>query len=828
MSLTAQWHGSHILVRHRDEPGWTRAFLTWAPTVRGEPLVVASERAEGEPVTGTELGAMLRPLLSDRERTPEVKAVWLGIAGLAGDPERVWTVCRELDVEVLAPDGTPVMKPGAALYAGPGTGGTGWYRFRAGLPGRPAASRYPPPRWEVGSPTEPVNVNGVVAMPIPAGWVVRHRWAPVPTPEDDVFTVPVDHRFPKIVVGGAGPVPEPTQVAAVVEYLRPDRFLVVPASPEAATHVWQAELAVSLRREIVFSAGIQSGSTTGLVSTFVPGSAGARRFRPWATVIRQPAGGGDQEVLEAAAPPAGWVRHGPRSYRCADEDGRIVVDVVPSGVVIRRATASRTSQPLPFDPERWTLDLGVTGERIGSPVLRAAERLLTGLDAERRASVRVRVVGTLEESVRTGLTLTTTELRDAVAAVTVRAEPPHRSEAGTEAPDSPPASSRGEVPSGAAASLIPVPTVSSGPVGSGSLVEELPGLRKEAVPESVAPENPIEAGVSEPPVGETDSARAAASVVASVPPDKASAADPPTGEATADLALSEPEPAESATPPEEPVVVDRPSTPAERTRFATAAGEQFTEALAATNASMATWPSLRQENDHGVKTDYAAVLLYFGTGDGAATRVNHAMRAGEDTPLDGHVPCLVSGIRRLPIHRRPVLRQGLTEDAIERHGKPGTVLVEPGFLSASMDLDVTVSDALFDVLIWPNSARRTTELLRGELINEAIFMAGARFKALAFRAMDDPPEPEPGKPVVPRKAVLLRELAPQESSDSTELTDRDLTVLTKLDRELARRRQAALRAVEDTGVISRLTAPLLEWRAPVASPNRDRAPVEIT
>ncbi len=29
-------------------------------------------------------------------------------------------------------------------------------------------------------------------------------------------------------------------------------------------------------------------------------------------------------------------------------------------------------------------------------------------------------------------------------------------------------------------------------------------------------------------------------------------------------------------------------------------------------------------------------------------------------------------------------------------------------------------------------------------------------------------------------------------------------------------------------MISRLTAPLLEWRAPVASPNRDRAPVEIT
>lgn len=45
MTLVTEWRGPHVLVRHRDEPPWTQAFLTWAPAPRDQLLVLASERA---------------------------------------------------------------------------------------------------------------------------------------------------------------------------------------------------------------------------------------------------------------------------------------------------------------------------------------------------------------------------------------------------------------------------------------------------------------------------------------------------------------------------------------------------------------------------------------------------------------------------------------------------------------------------------------------------------------------------------------------------------------------------------------------------------------
>ncbi|MBQ6642782.1 MAG: hypothetical protein IJH84_17345, partial [Saccharopolyspora sp.] len=254
-------------------------------------------------------------------------------------------------------------------------------------------------------------------------------------------------------------------------------------------------------------------------------------------------------------------------------------------------------------------------------------------------------------------------------------------------------------------------------------------------------------------------------------------------------------------------VKDRKSTTGEQNRFAAAAGEAYSDALATVNAAMATWPSLRHSDDSGAKADYVAVCLYLGLGDGGAGELNSAVRSGSATALESHLPCLVSGMRRLPTHRRPVLRQCTVADSVEGRSEPGSLLVEPGFLSASMNLDVTVPGAHVDVLIWPSKARRTSELVLNRPVDEVVFLAGTRFKTLAVRETEESEDgiDEDDGPMAPRAAVLFRELAPDERSTGSELDERDRAALSKLDRALARRQRASLRQVEDSDVVARLT-----------------------
>src|SRR5262249_2483886 len=159
---------------------------------------------------------------------------------------------------------------------------------------------------------------------------------------------------------------------------------------------------------------------------------------------------------------------------------------------------------------------------------------------------------------------------------------------------------------------------------------------------------------------------------------------------------------------------------------------------------------------------------------------------------------------------------GAVSESLERRSTPGTVLTEPGFLVASVDLDVTVPGADLDVLIWPNSARRTSELMVSRPADEVVFVAGARFKALAVRTAEDEREEDDGALAAPKVAGLFRELAPGEAPDTTELDERDLAVLAKLDNVLARRQQGPLRLVEDSEAVARLTTSMMDWQAEAA------------
>lgn len=264
----------------------------------------------------------------------------------------------------------------------------------------------------------------------------------------------------------------------------------------------------------------------------------------------------------------------------------------------------------------------------------------------------------------------------------------------------------------------------------------------------------------------------------------------------------------SATPPP-----DRPSKQGEQDAFSQQAAGEFNEALAIVNAALATWPALRNISATGVdsadaravKVDYVAVCLYLSAGGHSAARLNTVLRSGHPVAEPGYVPCLVSGLRRLPTHRRPVMRQARLEGAVQQWYPVGLVLTEPGFLSTSVATDITVAGADVDYLIWPRSARRTSALAMGQPVAEAVFFAGTRFRVLAVRTLDEDAE-LPDGPERPRTAVLLRELLPHEEVSVGALTDVDQETLSRLDKVLAERHTVAVRVLDDPDVVWRLAA----------------------
>ncbi|HET6502591.1 MAG TPA: hypothetical protein VFG87_17690 [Amycolatopsis sp.] len=326
------------------------------------------------------------------------------------------------------------------------------------------------------------------------------------------------------------------------------------------------------------------------------------------------------------------------------------------------------------------------------------------------------------------------------------------------------------------------------------------------------------------------------------PPTQARSADPPATDragraeqaapqSTSDSAAAgSPEPTgkQPPSPPAPVVIADRASTATEQARFSADAGEAFTDALATVNAALATWPALRQ-SDAGAKTDYVAVCLYLGRGDGGAVRLNEALRAGTPAPFEGYVPCLVSGIRRLQTHRRALLRQCVLGAPVEQRYPVGSVLTTPDFLSASVALDVTVPGADLDMLIWPYSARRTSELGLNRPIDEAVFLASRRFKALAVRTSngDSAQEEEQEGPRAPRTAVFVRELSPDEEPGTSEVDSRDQAALAKLERAWERRQRAAVRAVDDPDIVARLTTPMMDAGVDAEGPTAGAAAAAV-
>ena len=788
-SLVAERCGPHVLVRRRDETAAPPAFLPPLPATPNELFVAVSPAAQQVPELGAELPALLGPVIHASAVVPRV--LWLAVAGF-GAGELPHQLSQRLGLDVVAPDVLPATAPGAGAYAGRAAGGTGWYLFRAGTRPWLFSTRYPIPSWERALPVQRLVHGPAVVEPVPAG-VLMHDGRTAP---EVAARIAVADRFPKLLVGGSV---SPEAVSGFVQRM-PEAvrraLVLVPVSAEASRYHWLAELAVRLSAPCTFNTGAVLATPGAAPTTVVLDSSGQQRFRPFATVVRQPAAGGDQEVLDVAEPPPGWQRCGPRTYRFgADNDG-VVADVVPSGLVLHRVEtaleANANAVALPFSPDGWVLNLGAVGEPVGDELITAAESLLRGIDPASRAVARLRVLGELGQDAAA-------RVRTIALGAGVQVDLPSPSD--TPAAVQPEPDQQPPVPLSAAAP--PIVTMSAAPVSTVS------GAPSRPAPPPSEPEPETSSASDEP----------SADAPEILPEPQDIAPEPVDAEILSDASAdAEEEPAEEVDeqtapdPGQASLVKDRKSTTGEQNRFMAAAGEAFSDALATVNAAMATWPALRRGEDPGVKADYVAVCLFLGRGEGGAEQLNSAVRSGASTALEGHLPCLVSGMRRLPTHRRPVLRQSIVPGSVEERSTPGTLLVEPGFLSASTNLDMTVPGAHVDVLIWPCKARRTSELALNRPVDEVVFLAGSRFKALAVRevAEDEDDVEDDEKPSAPRVAVLFRELAPGERSSGAELDERDLAALTKLDRALARRQRATLRMVDDPDAVARLTRSMVE------------------
>ncbi|MGW4210518.1 hypothetical protein ACWEIJ_21185 [Lentzea sp. NPDC004789] len=836
MLLTEQC-GPHVLLRRGDETPRETAVLSTIPAVPGAVLFLASSGAHRHPALYDAIKDRLTTMRSSAEGAA-LEAAWLGVSDLghAQGTCGPWLkgVADDCGVDVFAPDGPLTAGRGIGLYVNRTAGGTGWRRFGPGCSGAVVmSSRFPMPAWEYELPHSPVVAQGAVAECIPAGLSIRPEGSGPVGLADPAFQVPLNPRIPKLVVGAV----TPAAVAEIINRLSAQAqadLLVVPAALPVTAPEWSRTLARLLGRTITITTGLQVLGKDGGLRTVVPDASVTEPLTPLATMLRQSPDGEPPQVIDVAPAPVGWQLDGSNRYRLLSSLD-VIAEMVPGGVHVL-LDGEQSAVGTRFDPKWWTLALGAHGREVTERELDAARLLIDQFGPAHRRASRIRPLGTFDPAAIAALEARAWSLRAQESAA-----PPPRFVHGV---DARPSAEKVTAPPAPVAEEAVAP-VSPVRVPNAPSIQAAGPAREPVVaqrPETIVAPGAAEKVVDEPrPTAQAAAAPPAAAPPAAAPPAEAPPVidrvappppaidrvappppviDPPERPAApvpvvtvSGPALPEPSPEPApepalAEPAPEPraarraTVVefaDRSSTATEQSRLAVSAGTRYTEALAAVNVGLSAWPMLRPE----AKADYVAVCLLLGTGAAGAVALNQGLAEGAPEPFDGYLACLTSGLRRLPTHRKVVLRQ---EKLHGRQPHPvGTVLIEPGFLSASAQLDVTTPGADLDVLIWPATARRTSELFMGRAFEETVFHGGCRLKVLGLRVDESEQDGEVPRP---RQALLVRELLPGEDPGVADA--RDEQALTKLDQAWHTRRTANVRLVDDEDHVARLTTPMPE------------------
>ncbi|MFI5928491.1 hypothetical protein ACIA3K_21335 [Micromonospora sp. NPDC051543] len=813
MPLHVEWHGATAVLSHvEDQP-----LELWRLLRAGAPpdvLVVPSERALREP----DCAALLRSVVQEAAQIGGVRRVWVA-ADRVGRPDEAYApwltdLAARTGVELLAPDGPVVVVPNGTWYAAGGTGAWGWRSFSGGGDCPVSANRCPTPAWEPCLPDRPMNLGRLVADPVPAGLLLRLATSAPAAAGDPAYRVPVDPRGPTLVLRHVGrPPADAADVASLFAGL-PAHFPV------------RVEAALLDTSEVV--------PEPAWLDTLAALLGDARPPEP---APAEPMRHGTPAIME------GWRRTGDRLYRHRTVE-RLLAEVVPMGVLLRRDGGYASTDLAFVDPVEGRLVLACET----SPALRDAVRRVWDGPGGPTPAVEPAAEPAPEPVVparRTrpawanSATLTlplplrpvAPAAAEVAASTTEPVAPPPVALTGvpaSAAPPPPPAATAPKPADVPPASPPPVaappPPVLPVPVAA-SPVLPVPALAP-PVPDVAPPLPPVPAVSApvpafSPPVPVVAPPVPPVSVPPDPPPVPSPAERPAHGTSVPPLSvaglgpipamrtISGPDVTEA--PPVEEVprwipasgtaVVDRPSTAEEQTALAVALGVTYHDSITLVNAALAASPALRQEIAPAEKSDLVAVRAYLRT---SAATVNAALRTGQDVDTPGFLPCLVSGLRRLPPYRRAVVGQGRLGVPARRLYPEGTTLVEPAFRSVSASMDVCADGADVDFVVLSRTARQIGVLGEHGDLDEAVFLAGTRFRVLA---VDDEPGGDRG--ALPGTAVLLRELLPGDTGSGRGLDDDDRAALRRLQRALDRRRSATPRMVTDEGIADRLAGPPL-------------------
>lgn len=140
-------------------------------------------------------------------------------------------------------------------------------------------------------------------------------------------------------------------------------------------------------------------------------------------------------------------------------------------------------------------------------------------------------------------------------------------------------------------------------------------------------------------------------------------------------------------------------------------------------------PGLRSatsaQDEDAVVTDFAAVLDFLADDQ---RDLACALRS-PGVELDPRVPCVVSGLRRLPSFSGAVFSSAsLSYPAADGYA-PGLILVEPAFVYASSACSVRLNGSV-EYVIWSQTGKRAAALATDFGQDEVIFAAATSFKVL--------------------------------------------------------------------------------------------------
>lgn len=703
-------------------------------------LVVSSDRALREPGCAR----LLRSVVEEAVTIGGVRRVWVAADGV-GRPDEMYApwltdLAVRTGVELLAPDGPVIVVPGGSRYAAGGTGAWGWRSFRAGGGCPVSANRCPTPAWEPGLPDRPTTLGRLVADPVPAGMLLRSATSAPATAGEPAFRIPIDPHGPVLVLRQVG---------------------CPPATPAEVASLF---------------AGLPAHFPVRVETALLDTSDGVPQpawFDALAALL------GDAPLPEPAAvepaleaPPAtmeGWRRTGNRLYRHQTVD-LLLAEVVPMGVLLRPVGGYASADLALVDPVAGRL---VLGSEV-SPVLREAARLVWDGPGDHAAALDPPATLVVAETLRR-------PTRPAWASSeTVALTIPLRQPAVTSEPVAP-------------VDLNPLPLTPPA-VAEAPKTTVVPPVVVAPEPVAPRPAPPVHDVPSTPPVVDAPTPQLRLAGIGPIP---------------AMRTISGPDVTEAPSAEQDPRwvsasgerVADRPSTVEEQNALAAALGAAFHDSITTVNAALAAWPALRREMAAAEKSDLVAVRAFLGT---SAHMINAALRAGQTPETPGYLPCLVSGLRRLPPYRRAVVGQGRLGVPARRLYLEGATLVEPAFRSVSARIDVCTEDADVDFMVWSRSARQVGALAERSDLDEGVFLAGSRFRVLA---LSDDPGTDRG--ALPATAVLLRELLPGDAEGGRGLDDDDRAVLRRLHLALERRRSATPRLVSDVGAADRLAGPPL-------------------